>query len=150
LKLRGRGTYDKDKPPIISIIERRTRNTILVVEKNLSKDLIHKKIQKHCKGFIKAFTDDYTIYNGLKEHPQVIEHQIINHSEKEYAEGENHVNNCENRHSLLRPYLNIFRGVSKTKLNTYVKFFQFTFNNGINWFQKALQLTLQQCTHTGR
>lgn len=47
----------------------------------------------------------------------VTEHHIINHSEKEYAEGENHINNTENRHSLLRPYLNIFRGVSKKNLN---------------------------------
>ncbi|MEN6591646.1 MAG: transposase, partial [Methanobacterium sp.] len=95
--------------------KRNPKKTILVVEKNLSKDLIHKKIQKHCNGSIKTFTDDYTIYIRLEYHPQVIEHQIINHSEKEYAEGENHVNNCENRHSLLKPYLNIFRGVSKTK-----------------------------------
>ncbi|GAB4313252.1 MAG: hypothetical protein Kow0019_12600 [Methanobacteriaceae archaeon] len=122
----------------------------MVVEKNLSKNLIRKKIQIHCKGSIKAFTDDYTIYIGLEKHPQVIEHYIVNHSAKEYAHGENHVNNCENRHSLLRPHLNIFRGVSKKKLNTYVKFFQFTFNNGINWFQKALKLILQLCTHNGR
>jgi len=82
LKLRGRGTYNKDKPPIISIIERGTKNTILAVEKNLSKGLIHEKIQNHCKGSIKAFTDDYTIYIELEDHPQVKEHQIINHSEK--------------------------------------------------------------------
>lgn len=132
------------------MIERRTKNTILIVEKNLSKKLIHKKIQTHCQGTIKVFTDDYTIYNGLKEHPQVLEHHTINHSQKQYAEGENHVNNCENRHSLIRPYLNIFRGISKKKLNTYVKFYQFTFNNKINWFQKALETILQKCTLKGR
>lgn len=124
------------------MIERGSRKTILVVEKNLSKVLIHRKIEKHCNGSIKAFTDDYTIYSGLEEHQQVIEHHIINHSAKEYADGDNHVNNCENRHSLIRPYLNIFRGISKKKLNTYVKFYQFTFNNGINWFQKALETIL--------
>lgn len=124
------------------MIERGSRNTILVVEKNLSKVLIHRKIETHCNGSIKAFTDDYTIYSGLEEHSQVIEHHIINHSAKEYADGDNHVNNCENRHSLIRPYLNIFRGISKKKLNTYVKFYQFTFNNGINWFQKALATIL--------
>ena len=124
------------------MIERGSRNTILVVEKNLSKVLIHRKIETHCNGSIKAFMDDYTIYSGLEEHPQVIEHHIINHSAKEYADGDNHVNNCENRHSLIRPYLNIFRGISKKKLNTYVKFYQFTFNNGINWFQKALATIL--------
>lgn len=85
------------------MIERGSRNTILVVEKNLSKVLIHRKIETHCNGSIKAFTDDYTIYSGLEEHSQVIEHHIINHSAKEYADGDNHVNNCENRHSLISP-----------------------------------------------
>ena len=32
----------------------------------------------------------------------------------------------------------MFRGISKKNLNTYIKFFQFTYNNGINWLQKAL------------
>ncbi|MBM4241917.1 MAG: transposase, partial [Euryarchaeota archaeon] len=103
----------------------------------------------HCEGLIKAFTDDYTIYIGLEEHTQVKEHHVINHSEKEYADGENHVNNCENRHSLLRQYLRIFRGVSKKKFNIYVKFFQFTFNKRVNWLEKALQVTLNDSTITG-
>ena len=91
---------------------------------------------------MKIFTDDYTIYSNLKNHYLVAKHEIINHSHRKYADGENHVNNAENRHSLLRPFLNIFRGVSKKNLNTYVKFFQFTFNNGINWLKKALKTVL--------
>jgi len=126
-------------------VERGTRDTILVVEKNLSKELIRQKIETHCEGPIKAFTDDYTIYTGLEEHPDVIEHHIINHSQKEYSDGETHVNTCENRHSLLRQYLRIFRGVSKKYLNRYVKFFQFTFINGVNWIDKALHII---CTCT--
>ena len=121
-----------------------------MVEKNLSKDLIREKIDKHCNEPIRLFTDNYTIYFGLEGHSKVKEHHIIKHSEKEYADGENHVNNCENRHSLLRQYLRIFRGVSKKKLNTYVKFFQFTFNKGVNWFGNAIQLILNNCTNTGR
>jgi transposase-like protein len=72
----------------------------------------------------------------------VAKHEIINHSHRKYADGENHVNNAENRHSLLRPFLNMFRGVSKKNLNAYVKFFQFTYNNGINWLEKALKTVL--------
>ncbi|MBV1768170.1 MAG: IS1595 family transposase, partial [Methanobacterium sp.] len=146
LKRRGRGTCKEDKPPVITIVERKTGKTILSVEKNLSKQLIQEKLEKHCIKPVKLFTDDYTIYSKLEEHHQVKEHHIINHSEKEYADGENHVNNAENRHSLLRPFLNMFRGVSKKNLNTYVKFFQFTFNNGINWLEKALKIILKQRT----
>ena len=147
LKQRGRGTWDKDKPPILTIVDRKTGQTIFNVVKNLSKHLIRNKIKKHCKGLIRIFTDDYTIYSGLKSHKQVKEHHTINHSLRKYAEGENHVNNAENRHSLLRPFLNMFRGVSKKNLNTYIKFFQFTYNNGIKWLQKALPIILKTWTH---
>ena len=142
MKQRGRGTYQKDKPPIITIVERNTGLSIFSVERNLSKQLIQDKIEKHCIKPVKIFTDDYTIYSDLKSHQMVLKHEIINHSERKYAEGETHVNNTENRHSLLRPYLNIFRGVSKKNLNTYVKFFQFIHNNGINWLKNALKTVL--------
>lgn len=96
------------------------------------------------------FTDDYTIYSNLKNHELVIEHQIINHSHCNYADGENHVNNAENRHSLLRPFLNMFRGVSKKNLNIYVKFFQFIYNHGVKWINHALNILLNQRTISGR
>ncbi len=66
---------------------------------------------------------------------------------KEYADGENHVNNAENM--TFPPFLNIFRGVSKRNINTYVKFFQFTFNNGVKWINKALEIILNQRTISG-
>ncbi len=147
---------------IITIVERRTRNTILTVKKNLSKagknfvfaaskfiiltESIRLKIETHCKSKIRVFTDDYTIYLNLEKHKQIHEHHVINHPKKEYAHGDNHVNNCENRHSLLRQYLRIFRGISKKKLNTYVKFFQFTFIYGVNWLENALEIILKDCT----
>ena len=53
----------------------------------------------------------------------VSKHKIINYSHYKYVDGENHVDNAENRHSLLRPFLNMFKGVSKKNLNVYVKFF---------------------------
>lgn len=146
MKKRGRGTYNNDKPPIITIIQRNTRLTIFSVEKNLSKEIIQNKIEKYCFKPVKIFTDDYTIYNNLKKHSMVLDHEIINHNKRKYADGENHVNNTENRHSLLRPFLNMFRGVSKENLNNYVKFFQFTFNNGINWLKKGLKVVLDN-TH---
>jgi transposase-like protein len=132
------------------MVDRKTGQTVFSVEKNLSKELIHRKIEKHCEGLIKVFTDDYTIYSNLENHKKVKKHEIINHSQRKYAEGENHVNNAENRHSLLRPFLNMFRGVSKENLNIYVKFFQFTYNNGTQWFKKALKLLLNNCTITRR
>lgn len=119
---------------------RKTRKVIFSVEKHLSSRLIRHKLRKHCKGKISTYTDEYPIYNGLDKLRRVKSHKTITHSDYVYAIGGTHVNNAENRHSLLRPFLNIFRGVSKKYLNDYVKFFQFTFNNGLNWLPKALKI----------
>lgn len=70
-------------------------------------------------------------------------HKTVTHSDYVYAVDDTHVNNCENRHSLLRPALNIFRGVSKKYLELYVKFIQFRLNNGPKWFPKALKTILK-------
>lgn len=130
------------------MISRKTHKTIFMVKKNLSKKDIRKEIQKHCKKSVTVFTDEYTIYFNLKTHKMVKKHYTINHSKRQYAEGENHINTTENRHSLLRPFLNIFRGISKKNLNNYAKFFQYTFNNGLNWFKKALKTILNKRTTT--
>src|SRR5213594_3775925 len=47
---------------------------------------------------------------------------------KEYARGEVHENRAECLFSLLKPYLRVFRGLSKTNLPGYVGFFQFLRN----------------------
>lgn len=45
------------------------------------------------------YTDEYVIYNNLINHEKVISHYTVNHGKGEYAKGEVHVNNDENRHS---------------------------------------------------
>ena len=47
---------------------------------------------------------------------------------KEYACGDVHENRAECLFSLLKPYLRVFRGVSKYNLPGYVGFFQFLCN----------------------
>jgi hypothetical protein len=55
-------------------------------------------------------------------------HEFVNHTKKEYARGEIHENRAECLFSLLKPYLRVFRGISKTNLPGYVGFFQFLRN----------------------
>src|SRR5262249_46535866 len=47
-----------------------------------------------------------------------------NHTQKEYARGEVHEHRAECLFSLLKPYLRVFRGLSKTNLPGYLGFFQ--------------------------
>jgi hypothetical protein len=56
------------------------------------------------------------------------EHAYVNHTQKEYARGDVHENRAECLFSLLKPYLRVFRGISKANLPGYVGFFQFLRN----------------------
>jgi hypothetical protein len=55
-------------------------------------------------------------------------HAYVNHTQKAYARGEVHENRAECLLSLLKPYLRVFRGISKLNLPGYVGFFQFLRN----------------------
>jgi hypothetical protein len=55
-------------------------------------------------------------------------HEFVNHTKKKYARGEVHENRAGCLFSLLKPYLRVFRGISKINLPGYVGFFQFLRN----------------------
>ena len=70
-------------------------------------------------------------------------HAYVNHTQKEYARGDVHENRAECLFSLLKPYLRVFRGISKLHLPGYVGFFQFLRNfRQLNAFEQA-ELILQ-------
>jgi len=76
------------------------------------------------------FTDEYTIYNKMKEWGY--DHQTVCHAEGEYARDEDgdgfcevHVNTLEGFWSLLRSWLRPHRGISQEKLPLYLGFFEF-------------------------
>jgi transposase-like protein len=48
----------------------------------------------------------------------------VNHSLREYARGDVHINSCGNRASLLRPWPSVHRDMSKDNLDTYLSLFQ--------------------------
>jgi len=54
----------------------------------------------------------------------VAAYDLIGINSKEYARGDVHENRAECLFSLLKPYLRVFRGLSKTNLPGYVGFFQ--------------------------
>ena len=94
-------------------------------------------------------TDEYTIYHNIVEHEKISKHHTINHSKKQYAIGKNHVNNCENRHSLIRPWLRMFRGVSKRYLFGYAILYQYIFNYKDDAADKILETLLNNCNIKG-
>src|SRR5262249_7105132 len=103
-----------------------------------TKDFTVQTVQKAANLAVHAgcrlYTDSASSYRALKGYM----HEFVNHTQKEYARGEVHENRAECLFSLLKPYLRVFRGLSKTNLPGYVGFFQFLRNfRQQNAFQQA-------------
>jgi transposase len=119
----GRGHYDKDRPAIIAWVSR--HGTVVVQG---ARDFTVKTVQKAAEIAVKTgsrlYTDSAGSYRALKGYG----HDFVNHTKKEYARGDVHENRAECLFSLLKPYLRVFRGLSKTNLPGYLGFFQFLRN----------------------
>jgi hypothetical protein len=119
----GRGHYDKDRPAIIAWVSRQGPVVLHAV-----KDFTVKTVQKAADLAVHAgsrlYTDSASSYRALKGYV----HAFVNHTQQEYARGDVHENRAECLFSLLKPYLRVFRGVSKSNLSAYVGFFQFLRN----------------------
>jgi transposase-like protein len=107
----GRGHYDKDRPVIIAWV---SRQGAVVVQ--AARDCTVKTVQKAADLAVQAgsrlYTDSASSYRALKGYV----HAYVNQTKKEYARGDVHENRAECLFSLLKPYLRVFRGVSKTNL----------------------------------
>jgi hypothetical protein len=119
----GRGHSDKDRPAIIAWVSRQGGVVI-----HATRDLTVKTVQKAADLAMHAgsrlYTDSASSYGLIMGYA----HDSVNHTKKEYTRGDVHENRAECLFSLLKPYLRVFRGVSKTNLPGYVGFFQFLRN----------------------
>jgi transposase-like protein len=119
----GRGHYDKDRPAIIAWVSR--QGSVVI---QATRDSTIKTVQKAADLAVQAgsrlYTDSVSSYRALKGYV----HEFVNHTQKEYARGEVHENRAECLFSLLKPYLRVFRGISKLNLPGYLGFFQFLRN----------------------
>lgn len=151
LKLKGRGTIDKDKPPIIGACDRDGNLRLRVSEHADSLSIFlffwslvafFPDLLKVFTGGLKVFTDDFTSYQFLSRIG--VHHESVNHSAGEYARGEVHNNTMEGYWSVFRHWMNTYRGVSKDHLPEYVSFFEFVENNKkegwLQMFQKIIFL----------
>jgi len=114
---RGRGSWKKDMPPIIILVERRGVERY-IPSTDVEKRTIEKIVSRHVEPGSRIYTDSFTSYTILQT--LGFKHERVNHSIGEYARGNIHINNCENRASILKPWLAIHRGVSKDNLDLYL------------------------------
>ena len=119
----GRGHDDQDRPAIIAWISR--QGSVIV---QATRDFTVKTVQQAAGIAVHAgsrlYTDSASSYRALQGYV----HAYVNHTQKEYARGDVHEHRAECLFSLLKPYVRVFRGLSKTILPGYVGFFQFLRN----------------------
>jgi transposase-like protein len=128
----GRGTLEKEKPPIFGMMERGGEVRIVMLE-NVQQHTIRPFIEQTIEPGTVVNTDEYVIYAALPQWGYV--HKSVCHSRGEYARDEDgdgfhevHVNTMEGFWSLLRSWLRPHRGISQEKLPLYLGFFEFVHN----------------------
>lgn len=129
---RGRGTLEKEKPPIFGMIQRSGDVVIRMLE-NVKQVTIQPLIERFIKPGTLVYTDEYAIYHKLGKWGYG--HKSVCHGAGEYARDEDgdgfyevHVNTMEGFWSLLRSWLRPHRGISQEKLPLYLGFFEFIHN----------------------
>ncbi|MCO1336732.1 IS1595 family transposase [Microbulbifer sp. OS29] len=125
---RGRGTLEKEKPPILGMIQRGGEVVIRMLE-NVQQKTIRPIIEKYVAKGTTTYTDEYDIYSQLNNWGY--ERHSVCHSAGEYARDDDgdgfcevHVNTMEGFWSLLRSWLRPHRGISQEKLPAYLAFFR--------------------------
>jgi hypothetical protein len=129
----GRGHYDKDRPAIIAWVSRQGPVVVQAV-RDFTVTTVQKAADLAVQTGSRLYTDSASSYRALKGYV----HEFVNHTQKEYARGDVHENRAECLFSLLKPYLRVFRGISKINLPGYLGFFQFLWNvRHQNTFEQA-------------
>ena len=116
LRTRGRGTWKKDKPLVMTMVKRGEHPKV--------RFKVMKNFQNMKVKLSRLITDEYTIYEGIAgDIEEILDHWVVNHSEKEWARDSVHIDGCENRNQFLKAYLRRYRGVSKRYLQGLSRFF---------------------------
>ncbi len=117
---RGRGSWGKDMPLIMILVERKGVERY-VLSTDVESETVGRVALRNVELGSRIYTDSFISYTILQT--LGFEHERVNHSMGEYARGNIHTNNCENRASILKPWLAIHRGVSKDNLDVYLSLF---------------------------
>src|SRR5262252_7207224 len=107
----GRGHYDKDRPAIIAWVSRQGA-VVIQATRDFTVQTVQTAADLAVQAGSRLYTDAASSYRALTGYL----HEYVNHTQKEYARGEVHENRAECLFSLLKPYLRVFRGISKFNL----------------------------------
>ncbi|PLK17595.1 IS1595-like element ISNagr10 family transposase, partial [Natronobacterium gregoryi SP2] len=124
LSKRGRGNYDEDKPPVFVLVDRGSDQRYVIPSKSADESAVRLLLDSHEEESLTVYTDGFRAYDPL-ETDETYQREAVIHGEGEYVDGDVHVNTCESHASLARRWLSPHRGISKDKLTTYLRLFEF-------------------------
>lgn len=129
-KRRGRGTYANDRPPVLGVIGRETRQIRLRVVRDTKTHTLCGFVERFTREDALVYTDEYQSYNALKRVRQTVCHGAKEWARDEDGDGryEIHTNSCEGMWAGLRHFLRPFRGINKRYLAGYVAIHEFRVN----------------------
>ncbi len=122
---------DKQKTPVIGIVERSSKRGVGRVKALATPDVTSERVMgivhEHILPKSTVFTDEYIIYDRLGA--RVKEHKRINHSTKVYVMGDVHTNTIEGFWSLVKRGIGgVYHSVSQKYLQTYLDEYSFRYN----------------------
>ncbi len=122
---------DKQKMPVVGIVERSTKERVGRVKALATPDVSHDRIVGIAHEYIMpksiVFTDEYPAYDRLT--PRFKKHKRINHSAKVYVMGDVHTNTIEGFWSLVKRGIGgVYHQVSQKYLQSYLNEYSFRYN----------------------
>jgi len=124
-KVRGHGSWDNDRPPVLGVVGRQSGQLYLYVAHHSTRAELEPQVLAHTQPGTAVYTDEWGAYNHLKENQR--QHATVNHGAHEWARDDDgdgirevHCNTDEGNWTGLRNFLRTFRGVNKVYLQQYV------------------------------
>jgi transposase-like protein len=142
-------TGDRDKVPVLGIVERKGRAVARTIEAARSREVLP-LIKKYVMPISTIFTDESKIYDGVGYMQNTCHtHKRINHGEHVYVMGDVHTNSVEGLWSLVK---NNIRGahhaVSAKYLQMYLDEICFRYNRRRDTHQPMFMAFLKQISKT--
>ena len=137
---------DKQKTPVLGMIERHGRVVALSIPDTTAKTLCG-TVREYVLPNSTVFTDEFQSYNTVSKGRRYT-HQRIKHAEKVYVVGNVHTNTIEGFWSLVKRGIGgVYHSVSKQYLQTYLDEYCFRYNHrndGVPMFTSLLGRVSQQ------
>jgi len=94
LSTRGRGTHDKDKPPVFMLADRDIDQEYVITAKAANESIVQVLLANYHQGSLTVFTDGFRAYEPLDEDDAFTREYVVI-ADGEYVYGGVHVSTCK-------------------------------------------------------